>query len=909
MKKYFAIATSATLAVAAITPAAHAISLKDIKGHPYEQQIKSLINKGVIHGYQDGEFKPEQSLKRWDVVALLGKYLMSIGYKVPTDYKKNMRFSDLTPNSADDLLRYAALVKDNGLFLGDNGRLLHTEFLNRQHAALVLVRAFSVINGIDYAKETEEDLLFFDLVNISEESKAAINVLQFYGIVTDSYFKPNDHATRGQFAYYLHEMMQLQPSNELKIKEVNVLNASRLFVTFTDGTTHNVTLTNELKPNVATKVNFTRLGKRFTTTATYNVGNKLEIASVKNINGSQFTITFNKPIEIETMYLGTDINKIVKLVSRDYLGTPTLLRGDFSEDKRTLLITANPYTVLNKRYYLTISGIRAQDGSKLVKVDESVTFTEDKKAPAILSVENTSTDLVKVKFTEPLSSYNFNSSSAVLASNGKYVSGVRTITSSNPTEVIFDLSNARVDNVALAKYTDVKITFSSLRDASGNYKNNIVTTIRKAEAPADGVAPTVKSITQLGARQFKLTFSEPMSTENMYTLRVTDNPIEKVERDPKDLTSYIVTVEDFLKGFTRIYTREGGYVYDLSGERATIHKTKSFNFDPTSAKIEYTEVVREENNEYLNLYFDKNIFIDNVADVSAQGTYSLDGEIYNLPKALTASVFSNPDNPKGARILLSELLADIDRENAEFTVDLSFQGVENEYEIAMKEQLAVTFNRSKDYTSNANKLKILSVETSRSNSSTQRSDVILINFNHNVDVKTAANIDNYDVVGLTIESVNVNRNNPKQVELTVKAGTISSHTARYLYVEKLRAANSVMVMEPYYEEVYFFENVRPYLTSSAITRSNEVKLTFNEALAIPASDVFIVTNDAGVSLEVETTLAKEDNRQLILTFENTLPRNQRITIRLKSNRQLSDIYYNETTFDILQMMVPYTFPN
>ena len=201
--------------------------------------------------------------------------------------------------------------------------------------------------------------------------------------------------------------------------------------------------------------------------------------------------------------------------------------------------------------------------------------------------------------------------------------------------------------------------------------------------------------------------------------------------------------------------------------------------------------------------------------------------------------------------------------------------------------------------------------------------MILINFNHNVDLTLAANINNYNIAGLTIESVNVNRNNLKQVELTVRAGTISTHTAKYLSIEKLRAENSVMVMEPYYEEIYFFENVRPYLntwitekingidqlSSTVITSANEMKLTFNEALAIPASDSFIVTNAAGVSLEVETTLAKEDNRQLILTFANTLPRNQRITIRLKSNRQLSDIYYNEATLNTLQVMVPSTFPN
>lgn len=101
-----------------------AASFSDTAGNTHELAIEALVGQGIISGYPDGTFKPNKTLSRSDVVKLLGEYLVAQGYTVPSDYKTNMRFNDLRSTSQDELLQYAALVKDNGVFNGSSGNLL-----------------------------------------------------------------------------------------------------------------------------------------------------------------------------------------------------------------------------------------------------------------------------------------------------------------------------------------------------------------------------------------------------------------------------------------------------------------------------------------------------------------------------------------------------------------------------------------------------------------------------------------------------------------------------------------------------------------------------------------------------------------------------------------------------------------
>ena len=209
-KKFIIGAASAALVASAVAPVASAKDFKDTKGNTHEAAIDALSDAGVITGYPDGSFLPNKTLTRSDVVKLMGKWLVSEGYKVPTDYKTKMRFDDLTSKSNDELLQYAAVVKDNGVFNGSNGNLLAGDNITRENMAVVLVRAFDQVKDMDLitfvkAQEFKKDVT--DLAKAKAEARTAIDVLDFFDITNPAApaFNPKNTTTRGQFATFLHK--------------------------------------------------------------------------------------------------------------------------------------------------------------------------------------------------------------------------------------------------------------------------------------------------------------------------------------------------------------------------------------------------------------------------------------------------------------------------------------------------------------------------------------------------------------------------------------------------------------------------------------------------------------------------------------------------------------------------------
>ncbi|PIC64009.1 hypothetical protein CSV79_08805 [Sporosarcina sp. P13] len=211
-RKFLVGAASAALVASAVAPVASAADFSDTKGNTHEPAIDALSDAGVISGYPDGSFKPNNTLTRSDVVKLMGKWLIKEGRTVPTDYKTNPRFTDLTSKSNDELLQMAAVVKDNGVFNGNAGKLDPTSNITRENMAVVLVRAFDTVKGIDlvsYVAAQEFDKDVTDLEKAKAEARPAIDVLDYFDITNPAApnFNPKNTTTRGQFASLLHKAM------------------------------------------------------------------------------------------------------------------------------------------------------------------------------------------------------------------------------------------------------------------------------------------------------------------------------------------------------------------------------------------------------------------------------------------------------------------------------------------------------------------------------------------------------------------------------------------------------------------------------------------------------------------------------------------------------------------------------
>ncbi|MEK4128659.1 S-layer homology domain-containing protein [Solibacillus sp. FSL W8-0474] len=240
-KKFVATAATATLVASAIVPVASAASLTDISGNTHEAAINALVDAQVISGYPDGTFKPNKELTRSDVVKLLGKYLVSQGHSIPTDATSNPRFADLSSKTNKELLEYAAVVADAGVFAGSNGKLLAGDAITRENMAIVLVRMVNTLNDVsleEFVASQDFNREVKDINAAKAEARTAIDVLDFYDITTVANFLPKNTVTRGQFATFLNNVIKADFSGaEATTGTVKAINATTVEVTFAEEVT------------------------------------------------------------------------------------------------------------------------------------------------------------------------------------------------------------------------------------------------------------------------------------------------------------------------------------------------------------------------------------------------------------------------------------------------------------------------------------------------------------------------------------------------------------------------------------------------------------------------------------------------------------------------------------------------
>ncbi|RKQ13889.1 S-layer homology domain-containing protein [Ureibacillus endophyticus] len=395
-KKFVATAATATLVASAIVPVASAAGFTDVENNGHAQAINALADQGIINGYPDGTFKPNKELTRSDVVKLLGKYLVSKGYSIPADAKTKQRFNDVPVNYKDpELVEYAALVKDAGVFQGSNNNLNASNKITRGQMALVVVRALDALNDTDlvsFVAEQDFEREVIDLDSASKEQQGAIDVLDFYDITKTPNYNPKSSTTRGQFASFLYRAINVElevPEVELEVKDVVVVDAKTLNVTLSDDTTHVVTLEKALEANKETEVTFTIDEKEYSAKVTYVV-EAIKVESVKAINLKQVAVTFNNEVDVESAEN-----------EANYALTGDLTVADAKADGNTVVLTLAANAEQQASVELTVENVKDANGSVVEKTTKAVKFF-DATAPAVSSVEAIGPKTLKVNFSEPL---------------------------------------------------------------------------------------------------------------------------------------------------------------------------------------------------------------------------------------------------------------------------------------------------------------------------------------------------------------------------------------------------------------------------------------------------------------------------------------------------------------------------
>ncbi len=163
---------------------------RDVVGHWGESQINSLVSLGVVSGYPDGGFYPDNAVTRAEFIKMVCN-LFNLKSSAPAG------FADV---SADAWYApFVSAAKEAGLVQGDAANSFNpNNTISRQDAAVILSRLLN-LEGVDATAFADSD-------TISEYAGAHVGALHAQGLISgmdDGSFSPLSNTTRAQTAKML----------------------------------------------------------------------------------------------------------------------------------------------------------------------------------------------------------------------------------------------------------------------------------------------------------------------------------------------------------------------------------------------------------------------------------------------------------------------------------------------------------------------------------------------------------------------------------------------------------------------------------------------------------------------------------------------------------------------------------
>ncbi|AMQ06711.1 S-layer homology domain-containing protein [Sporosarcina psychrophila] len=201
-RKLFVASLAAAFTLPAVIVPIHTeAAVKDfrdvLKNSPYYNEITAMADQGIIFGYTDGTFKPNDVILRRHAAALVNRAKGKILSKT-TAYVKFKDVPESHPNYAD-----IRALQQAGIFTPDSkGNFSPNKPLTRVEMAKVLVMAFDL--------EIKSVHNFPDVPTSSENSEY-VQAIYSNGITVGSNgkFLPNESLSRAHYAVFMHRAMNM----------------------------------------------------------------------------------------------------------------------------------------------------------------------------------------------------------------------------------------------------------------------------------------------------------------------------------------------------------------------------------------------------------------------------------------------------------------------------------------------------------------------------------------------------------------------------------------------------------------------------------------------------------------------------------------------------------------------------
>ena len=170
------------------------VNLTDLTGHWAKSSIEKLVGMGVVAGYPDNTFKPNNSITRAEFATLMVK-AMNLNVVTPAQ----PTFTDVPSKLWS--YGYVEAASKAGLVQGDAGKFRPEDKITRQEIATILVRAMGLES--DAAAKGAVKLDFADAGNIAAWANGYVAVAVEQGLINgypDNTFMPGNNATRAESA-------------------------------------------------------------------------------------------------------------------------------------------------------------------------------------------------------------------------------------------------------------------------------------------------------------------------------------------------------------------------------------------------------------------------------------------------------------------------------------------------------------------------------------------------------------------------------------------------------------------------------------------------------------------------------------------------------------------------------------
>ena len=172
----------------------------DISGHWAKAAIETLSNSNIISGYNDGSFKPQNTVTRAEFITMLSrKYLSDSAY--------GEKFSDV--QESDWYYDFVMRAYKAEIVAGVEGdAFMPDKEISRQDMSVML---FRLAKYLGKTVDTDE-AAFTDFDTVSDYAKDGVSFLKKLGVISgdeSGAFRPQDNATRAEAAQMIYKFIQI----------------------------------------------------------------------------------------------------------------------------------------------------------------------------------------------------------------------------------------------------------------------------------------------------------------------------------------------------------------------------------------------------------------------------------------------------------------------------------------------------------------------------------------------------------------------------------------------------------------------------------------------------------------------------------------------------------------------------